>query len=232
MKRLQKRIAALCVLFALCVSSFSVYASGDMVHVYRDDGTMKAVSAAEEASYLQAGWQTQFPYTGQEFWLTADYFYYHTTDLYRTPTKNLVSRPQTFTKIQIIGYDETNLTRADGGEVTINSVLFEVAGAKYKMPMGDLLRGYSIGSSEKQIYWSNPKEMYGISDESWNLLQSGTPWIGMPKFEFYLLYGQPDYMETYTEDWGVIDRLVYHDAQYNEYSVFFRNDGLYDYYVY
>lgn len=196
----------------LCTAVLPLAASAeDMVNLYWSDGRMATVPASMADQCRADGWTDWFPYCGKTIWLRSLYLY-DTTDLYGTPTIQLLNYSDypTYVQATIVWYDDQDFVSLGGYQKQLKTLIIDVGGTQLKMPFGDFLRGRSESWNYTEIYWENPKTLNGVSDESWNRIQNGEFWLGMPANEFLLYQGfLPDRINKSDYGYGVLEQWVY-----------------------
>lgn len=205
-------ILLLCTVF-LCIPA---NAEEQLVNLYSMDGRIATVPLSERDTYLANGWWTTFPYYQSQFWVRSVYLENYVTDIYGADTIHAGDIGQTFTKITVEWYDDSDFAVLNEQEKFLNTLIFDLDGAKYRMPYSDLLRGRSPNANYTQIFWDNPKSAYGIADESWRRIQNYWIWKYMPMNEFWLMVGAaPDGIISsdeggiHREQWVYVDNSGY-----------------------
>ncbi len=207
---MKRMLCALLAVLLLCTALPLAASAEEMMNFYYSDGRMATVPASMADQCRADGWTDWFPYCGMTIWITDTYLTGHTTDLYGTPTYQILSNPLTYTQATVVWYDDQDFVSLGGYQKQLKTLIIDVNGTQLKMPFGDFLRGRWELWDTTQIYWENPKTLNGVSDESWNRIQNGEFWLGMPANEF-LLYQQfpPDRINKSDYGYGVLEQWVY-----------------------
>lgn len=200
---MKKTLASMLIVILFLSACLGVSADEQLVSVYSLDGRIATIPLGERETYLANGWWESFPYFGSVFWVRSVYLENYVTDIYGTDTIHPGDIAKTFTKITVEWYDDSDFTSINDREKALHTVIFDMDGAKYRMPMGDLLRGRSPYAEYTQIFWDSPQAIYGIANESWRRIQNYWIWKNMPMNEFWLMVGAaPDHIDA-SDDGGI-----------------------------
>lgn len=223
---MKRMLCALLAVMLLCTALPLMTGAEEVVNLYWEDGRMATVPVSIADQCRADGWTDWFPYCGKTIWIRNLYLY-DTTDIYGTDTYHLLNYTDypTYIPVTIDWYDDQDFEYLGGYQKQLKTLIINLNGTQLKMPLGDFLRGRPEYWDGQMIYWEDPKVLNGVSDESWNRIQNGEFWIGMPQHEFLLYQGfPPDRINTSDYGYGILEQWVYNFSNGSSYYYF--QDGI------